>query len=154
MTSTGILLDTLKLAPVKANPAECYAPNNREITPTSEFPANLKSYRYCSRLSLQCYFCHKHHHVNSPIDSGCTAMPRQNGRMIYDWALLWVINDIRRDELWAERHHIELSADRLVLTDYLWDGLTFSSPTREFEHFDAIAFSSSRCCTQKNRMYD
>lgn len=70
-------------------------------------------------------------------------MQRKDGGVVDDGAVLWVIDDIHGDELWAEGHDIELSSHRFVSIHHLRDGLPLDSPPWELKHRCPVLFRSN-----------
>ena len=54
-----------------------------------------------------------------------------------------MIDDLQRDELGAEGHHVEVGPDGLVLSQHLRLDHTFPPPAREFEDRDPVTLGSS-----------
>lgn len=72
-------------------------------------------------------------------------MAGQQGRVVDDGAMLWLVDDFHGDELGAEGQNVELSTRGVILRHHLRDGLTLHTPAGELKDRHAIFLCLSGC---------
>ena len=83
-----------------------------------------------------------------PGDGVGSSMAWKNRWMVNDALVHRCINNFHRDELRAERHHVQCRIHRFVLLEDAVQDLSLLAPGLEFEHRYSI-FLSNRCCQFK-----
>ena len=58
--------------------------------------------------------------------------------MVDDGAMLWMTDDLHGNELSAERQHVQLRVEGLVLLQHLRQDGSFVPPARELEYGDVV----------------
>lgn len=77
-----------------------------------------------------------------PIDGRGSSMTGKDGWMVNNGAMLWIVNNIHGNKLWAERKDIQLCSNWFIGIKNFLNRLPLHSPPWELKYWGSIFFCS------------